>query len=89
MVLPCWFDRLLESLTHIVSSFKSTPVGTGKHVLKILILLAIGALLGMIRFFVVIFYKFVSLRADIEPVVDELRSIDSLFRLGTSRCHFK
>ena len=83
------FDRLPESLTSIISCLKSTPVGTGEHVLKIFILLAIGALLGMIGFFVVVFDKFGSLRAKIEPVVNKLRPIDSLFRLGTSRYHFK
>ena len=82
-------DCLPESLTCILSCLKSTPVDTGKHVLKIFILLAIGALLGMIGFFVVIFDKFGSLRAKIEPVVNKLRPIDSLFRLGTSRYHFK
>jgi len=61
-------------------------VGTGEHVLKI-ILLAIGALHGMIGFFVVIFDKFGSLRAEIEPIMNKLRPIDSLFRLGTSRYH--
>jgi hypothetical protein len=50
---------------------------------------SIGALPGMIVFFVIIFDKFGSLRAKIEPVVNELRRIDSLFRLGTSRYHFK
>jgi hypothetical protein len=57
------FDRLPESLTSIVSCLKSTPVGTVEHVLKIFILLAIGALLGMIGFFI-IFDKFGSLRAE-------------------------
>jgi hypothetical protein len=81
------FDRLPESLTSIVLCLKSTPVGTDEHVLKIYILLAIGALFGMIEFFV--FDQFGSLRAKIEPIVNELRPIDSLFRLGTSRYHSK
>jgi hypothetical protein len=83
------FDRLLESLSSIVSCLKSTRVGTGKHVLKIFILLAIWTLLGKVRFFIVIIDKFGSLRAEIEPVVNELIPIDSLFRLGMSRYHFK
>ena len=73
----------------IVWCLKGTPVGTGEHVLEIFLLLTVGALLGMIGFFVVIFDKFGSLRAKIEPIVNKLRPIDSLFRLGTSHYHFK
>jgi hypothetical protein len=87
------FDRLPESLTSIVARLKSTPVGTGEQVLTVFILLAIGTLLGMIGFVVVvvIFNKLSSLRAEIESVVNELRPIDSLFRLGMSSryYHFK
>ena len=64
-------------------------MGTGEQVLIFFILLAIGVLLGMIGFFIVVFDKFGSLTAKIEPSVNELRPINSLFRLGTSRYHFK
>jgi hypothetical protein len=67
-------------------------VGTGEHVAEVFILLAVGKLLGMIGVVViviVVFDKLSSLGAKIEPIVDELRPIDSLFRLGTSRYHFK
>jgi hypothetical protein len=83
------FDRFPESLSSIVACLKGNPVRTGEHVLAIFLLLTVGALLGMIGFFVVVFDKFGSLRAKIEPVVNKLRPIDSLFRLGTSRYHFK
>jgi hypothetical protein len=43
----------------------------------------------MIGLFVVVFDKFGSLRAEIEPIMNKLRPIDSLFRLDTSRYHFK
>ena len=67
-------------------------MGTGEHVAEVFILLAVGKLLGMIGVVViviVVFDKLSSLGAKIEPIVDELRPIDSLFRLGTSRYHFK
>jgi hypothetical protein len=38
---------------------------------------------------IVIVDKFSSLRAEIEPIGDELRPIDSLFHLGTSCYHFE
>jgi hypothetical protein len=84
------FDHLPESLSIILACLKGTPVGTGEHVLNIFLLLfTVGALLGMIGFVIVVIDKFGSLRSKIEPVVNELRPIDSLFRLGTSRNHFK
>ena len=52
------------------------------------ILLAVGTLLGMIDV-VVIVDKLSSLGAEIEPIGDELRPIDSLFHLGTSCYHFE
>jgi hypothetical protein len=52
------------------------------HVLEIFLLFTVGALLGMVGFVVVVIDKFGSLRSKIEPVVNELRPIDSLFRLG-------
>ena len=65
-------------------------MGTGDHVAKFFILLAVGTLLGMIGVvIIVVFDKLSSLGAEIEPIVDELRPIDSLFRLGTSCYHFK
>ena len=83
------FDRLLESLTSIVACLKSTHVGTGEHVTEVFILLAIGTLPGMIGVVVIIFDKLSSLGAEIEPVVNELRPIGGLFRLGTLRYHVK
>jgi hypothetical protein len=44
----------------------------------------------MIGVIIVVFDKLSSLAAEIEPIVDELRLIDSsLFRLGTLCYHFK
>jgi hypothetical protein len=79
------FDRLPESLTSIIACLKSTPVGTGEQVLKVFILLATGTLLGMIGFIVVVFDKLSSLRAEIEPVVNEL--IDRLTACFVWVCH--
>ena len=61
-------------------------MGTGEHVAEVFVLLAVGTLLDMIGVIVVVFDKLSSLvgGAEIEPIVDELRLIDSLFRLGTS-----
>ena len=84
------FDRLPESLTSIVVCLKtSTPVGSGEHVAEIFILLAVGTLLGMIGVVIVVFDKLSSLGAEIEPIVDKLRPIDSFFCMSTSCYHFK
>jgi hypothetical protein len=81
------FDRLPESLRGIVACLEGTPAGTGEHMLEIFLLVTVGALLGMVRFFIVVIDKFGSLRSKIEPVVNELRPINKLFRLGTSSHH--
>ena len=60
-------------------------MGTGEHVLEIFLLFTVEALLGMVGFFIVVIDKFGSLRSKIKPVVNELRPINRLFRLGTSR----
>ena len=55
------FDRLPESLSSIVACLKGTPLGIGKHVLEIFLLLTVGALLGVIGFVVIVIEKFGSL----------------------------
>ena len=62
-------------------------MGTDEQVVKVVIILAVRTLLSMI--IVVIVDKLSSLRASIEPSVDEFGPIDSPIRQSTSRDHFE
>jgi hypothetical protein len=71
------FDSLTKSIADTAACLEGTGVGTGAKMAEVFISFALS--LGR----VVIFDKLSSLSVQIEPVVDELRPIDSLVRQST------